>query len=336
MPIWRYTAPRPRAGRRSSSSRLRWERICAPDACSSSTCARRCPTPAGAGLSTSLQPGAAADYRLRGAPALASPVARPGLAGRFHPGHGADGPDQRGRGVGAASGLQRMRCSGPTISRSRSISRPSSSRPRTWSTWSRPPWRRPASRPAGSSSRSRNRSCCRPTTVCSGPCTTFTAWVADRDGRFRDGYSSLSYLRQFPFDKIKIDKSFVGEMADRPDCAAIVTWVAMLASNLGMVTVAEGVEPSASTSSCWPQAARKGKVTISTGRDPQPRSWSGSRRQASIAIRRAGRGRPLAGCRPCKVPGAYCVTGLGLISTRGVVHVVESNGRCNTMAEGLR
>ena len=59
---------------------------------------------------------------------------------------------------------------------------------------------------------------------------------------FGTGYSSLSYLRQFPFDKIKIDKSFVGEMADRPDCAAIVTSVAMLASNLGMVTVAEGVE----------------------------------------------------------------------------------------------
>jgi diguanylate cyclase (GGDEF)-like protein len=59
---------------------------------------------------------------------------------------------------------------------------------------------------------------------------------------FGTGYSSLSYLRSFPFDKIKIDKSFVSELADRPEAMAIVRAVAGLGSTLGMDTTAEGVE----------------------------------------------------------------------------------------------
>ncbi|HET6183384.1 MAG TPA: EAL domain-containing protein [Acetobacteraceae bacterium] len=59
---------------------------------------------------------------------------------------------------------------------------------------------------------------------------------------FGTGYSSLSHLRSFPFDKIKIDRLFVSEMATRADCAAIVGSLAMLATRLGMTTVAEGVE----------------------------------------------------------------------------------------------
>ena len=59
---------------------------------------------------------------------------------------------------------------------------------------------------------------------------------------FGTGYSSLSYLRSFPFDKIKIDQSFVREMDCRPDCLAIVQSVAQLAQKLGMATTAEGVE----------------------------------------------------------------------------------------------
>jgi EAL domain-containing protein (putative c-di-GMP-specific phosphodiesterase class I) len=59
---------------------------------------------------------------------------------------------------------------------------------------------------------------------------------------FGTGYSSLSYLRSFPFDKIKIDQSFVSEIGSRPDCLAIVTSVASLARQLGMSTTAEGVE----------------------------------------------------------------------------------------------
>jgi predicted signal transduction protein with EAL and GGDEF domain len=59
---------------------------------------------------------------------------------------------------------------------------------------------------------------------------------------FGTGYSSLSYLRRFPFDKIKIDRSFVCEMASRDDCAAIVMSVVTLANRLGITTTAEGVE----------------------------------------------------------------------------------------------
>ncbi len=59
---------------------------------------------------------------------------------------------------------------------------------------------------------------------------------------FGTGYSSLSYLRSFPFDKIKIDRCFVQAIDTNADCRAIVASVAGLATKLGMVTTAEGVE----------------------------------------------------------------------------------------------
>src|ERR1700759_2236109 len=59
---------------------------------------------------------------------------------------------------------------------------------------------------------------------------------------FGTGYSSLSYLRSFPFDKIKIDRSFVSELATGKDSLAIVCAVTGLGKSLGIVTTAEGVE----------------------------------------------------------------------------------------------
>ncbi len=59
---------------------------------------------------------------------------------------------------------------------------------------------------------------------------------------FGTGFSSLSYLRMFPFDTIKIDRSFVSDMEARDDCAAIVGAVADLSRTLGIKTTAEGVE----------------------------------------------------------------------------------------------
>jgi diguanylate cyclase (GGDEF)-like protein len=59
---------------------------------------------------------------------------------------------------------------------------------------------------------------------------------------FGTGYSSLTYLSMFSFSKVKIDRSFVSEMSERPDCAAIVCSIISLGRNLNMTTVAEGVE----------------------------------------------------------------------------------------------
>ncbi len=59
---------------------------------------------------------------------------------------------------------------------------------------------------------------------------------------FGTGYSSLTYLNQFAIDCIKIDKSFVDNVAHDKQSAIIVASVARLASSLGMGVVAEGVE----------------------------------------------------------------------------------------------
>jgi EAL domain-containing protein (putative c-di-GMP-specific phosphodiesterase class I) len=59
---------------------------------------------------------------------------------------------------------------------------------------------------------------------------------------FGTGYSSLSYLRSFPFDKIKIDQSFVRDVAAPGESSLIVRAIIGLSRSLGMRTTAEGVE----------------------------------------------------------------------------------------------
>jgi diguanylate cyclase (GGDEF)-like protein len=59
---------------------------------------------------------------------------------------------------------------------------------------------------------------------------------------FGTGYSSLSYLRSFPFDKIKIDQSFIQDLSRRDDSVVIVRAVTTIGASLGISTTAEGVE----------------------------------------------------------------------------------------------
>jgi diguanylate cyclase (GGDEF)-like protein/PAS domain S-box-containing protein len=65
---------------------------------------------------------------------------------------------------------------------------------------------------------------------------------------FGTGYSSLSYLRSFPFDKIKIDQSFVRDLGDNRDAQAIVRSIISLGKGLGVTITAEGVETEAELS----------------------------------------------------------------------------------------
>ena len=59
---------------------------------------------------------------------------------------------------------------------------------------------------------------------------------------FGTGYSSLSYLQRFPFDKLKIDQSFIHALFVRPGASAVIRAITDLATALGMETTAEGVE----------------------------------------------------------------------------------------------
>jgi EAL domain-containing protein (putative c-di-GMP-specific phosphodiesterase class I) len=59
---------------------------------------------------------------------------------------------------------------------------------------------------------------------------------------FGTGWSSLSYLRRFPLDRIKIDRSFMSEVTTQPNAAAVVQSIFSLAQSLGLGCVAEGVE----------------------------------------------------------------------------------------------
>jgi len=59
---------------------------------------------------------------------------------------------------------------------------------------------------------------------------------------FGTGYASVSQLLSFPFDKIKIDRTFIAGLGQAPDAAAVIQAISALGSGLGMTTTAEGVE----------------------------------------------------------------------------------------------
>ena len=76
---------------------------------------------------------------------------------------------------------------------------------------------------------------------------------------FGTGYSSLSYLRSFPFDKIKIDQSFVRDLASNRDAQAIVRSIVSLGKGLGVTITAEGVETEAELSCLRAEGCHEGQ-----------------------------------------------------------------------------
>jgi diguanylate cyclase (GGDEF)-like protein/PAS domain S-box-containing protein len=76
---------------------------------------------------------------------------------------------------------------------------------------------------------------------------------------FGTGYSSLSYLRSFPFDKIKIDQSFVRDLAANRDAQAIVRSIISLGIGLGVIITAEGVETEAELSCLRAEGCHEGQ-----------------------------------------------------------------------------
>ena len=90
---------------------------------------------------------------------------------------------------------------------------------------------------------------------------------------FGTGYSSLGYLRSFPFDRIKIDQSFIRDLPGKEDSLAIVRAVVGLSSSLGIKTTAEGVETKEQLASLTSEGCNEFQGFLFS----QPRSGCGSR-----------------------------------------------------------
>jgi EAL domain-containing protein (putative c-di-GMP-specific phosphodiesterase class I) len=76
---------------------------------------------------------------------------------------------------------------------------------------------------------------------------------------FGTGYSSLGYLRQFPVDALKIDRSFINGMAESPESTVLIHTMVALAHALGLGTVAEGIEESSQLETLRDQGCQRGQ-----------------------------------------------------------------------------
>ena len=111
---------------------------------------------------------------------------------------------------------------------------------------------------------------------------------------FGTGYASLSSLQSFPFDKIKIDRSFVSSIETNAQSAAIVRSFIGLGVALSIPVIAEGVETEAERSFLGRKAARRSRASSSATRcrsAPMWGSWTGTAQGTT-------RPRRVEGCTP--------------------------------------
>ena len=99
---------------------------------------------------------------------------------------------------------------------------------------------------------------------------------------FGTGYSSLAYLKQFPVDVLKIDRTFVDGLPDDAEDIAIVTTIIRLAESLGMVVTAEGIETTEQAETLLELGCRVGpglpvRTTDARHRDADPARRAGQR-----------------------------------------------------------
>jgi diguanylate cyclase (GGDEF)-like protein/PAS domain S-box-containing protein len=101
---------------------------------------------------------------------------------------------------------------------------------------------------------------------------------------FGTGYSSLSYLRSFPFDKIKIDQSFVRGLGANRDAQAIVRSIISLGKGLGVTITAEGVETEAELSCLRAEGCHEGQGFLFSRARPNAEIVSLLEAQAGVAL----------------------------------------------------
>jgi len=113
---------------------------------------------------------------------------------------------------------------------------------------------------------------------------------------FGTGYASLTYLKKFPLDRLKIDRSFVSDLRAGSDDAAIVGCTTNLGKLLGVSVIAEGIEDPATAELLRTIGCQEGRATISARnagggiRAAIPLEWPPAIRQT---------GRPGAGVDSC-------------------------------------